>query len=136
MNPVYAGFVPSGGKLFQGVHQPIISRDEWDAVAKLRSDQIAERAKLAPKELLAGLMCDCFGRSMTPNRLFRRGKLHVHYRSNQNAWGVRHQIKRLTAETPATDRLTVSALQNFLKDRQRLRSVLTDLGKSASEMRT
>jgi len=86
MNPVYAGYLSVCGSLHPGVHQPIVSQELWKRVAELREKQIAERARATPQEVLDGLLYDCFGRGMTVNRLYRRGKLHAYYRSNQNAW--------------------------------------------------
>lgn len=81
-------------------------------------------------------MYDCFGRSMTANRQMKRGTLHVHYRSNQSAWGVRHKVKRMRISAPAADHMAVSAIQNFLTGRAELRALLTDLGRSAAELRS
>jgi site-specific DNA recombinase len=120
----------SSGNLSRGSHQSIVSVETWERVSEIRAHQIAERAILAPKELLCGLLYDCFG------RLLRRGKLHVHYRSNQSAWGVRHRVKRMRVSAPEADRVAVSAIQYFLDDRARLRGLLTDLGRSASEVRS
>jgi hypothetical protein len=136
MNPVYAGYLLSSGNLSRGSHQAIINVQTWERVSEIRADQIAERTKLAPKELLTGLIYDCFGRSMTANRQLRRGKLHAHYRSNQTAWGIRHRVKRLRISAAQADRLAVSAVQRFLDDRARLRALLTDLGLRASEVRS
>lgn len=136
MNPVYAGYLLSCGKVSRGLHQGIVSQETWERVAAIRARQIAERSKVVPKELLASLMYDCFGRSMTPNRLAKRGKIHVHYRSNQSAWGVRHQVKRMRVSAPETDGIVVSAIQNLLSGRNELRGLLTDLGRSARELRT
>lgn len=136
MNPVYAGYLLSGGKLNRGSHQQIVTEDVCERVSELRARQIAERTKIAPPELLAGLMHDCFGRSMTANRQIRRGKLHVHYRSNQSAWGDRHRIKRMGISAPEADRIAISAIQHFLDDRTQLGELLTDLGRSAPEVRS
>ena len=135
MNPLYAGYLLSAGKISAGVHEPIISKKTWERVTDIRAQQIAERSKNAPIELLAGFIFDCFGRSMTPNRLVKRGKLHVHYRSNQNAWGVRHRIKRMRVSASEADAIAVSAIQNILDGRHELRSLLTDLGRPAAELR-
>jgi DNA invertase Pin-like site-specific DNA recombinase len=97
MNPVYAGFIAYGGELHRGLHRPIIRRSVWEDVASLRDKQIISRASWGPKEELGGLIYDCFGRSMSANRLWKRGKLRVFYRSNQSAWGMKHQVKRMAA---------------------------------------
>jgi hypothetical protein len=136
MNPVYAGFVYAGGELSPGVHRPIIPKADWDRVADTRERQIASRVALCRREVLDGLMYDSFGRSMTINRVTKRGKTFLHYRSNQNAWGTRHKIKRMRASSDETELLVVKALQELLCGRERFRSLLTELGRSPSEIRT
>jgi site-specific DNA recombinase len=135
MNPVYAGFVTCGGKPNRGIHQPIISVELWEKVSQLRAAQIAERSERAPRDVLDGLMYDCFGRSMTPNRLFRSGRLLIHYRSNQNAWGTRHGVKRMRANTAETEQLVIAAVQHLLCARDELRSILLKLGLSNAEVK-
>lgn len=135
MNPVYAGFLLSSGKISRGLHQNIVTEESWERVAAIRARQIAERSKEGPKELLGGLLYDCFGRSMTANRLVKRNRIHAYYRSNQSAWGLRHHVKRMGLSAPEADRIVVSAIQNFLTDREKLRGLLTDLGRSAAELR-
>lgn len=35
-NPVYAGFIRSGGKLWEGSHEPIVDREVWGKAVALR----------------------------------------------------------------------------------------------------
>ena len=135
MNPVYAGFLVSSGTFSRALHEKVISEEIWQHVKDLRERHLAERIRGAPKELLCGLIHDCFGRSMSANRQLRRGKLHVHYRSNQSPWGTRHRIKRMTIRAPDADRIVVYAIQLFLSTRSELRALLTNLGRSPTELR-
>lgn len=135
-NPVYAGFVTCGSEVHRGIHRSIVSLKLWERVADLREKQIAARSRSTPDEILSGLVYDCFGRSMTANRLLKYGKLHVHYRSNQNAWGLRHGIKRMGASAMDTERLVLAAVQDLLCDRAQLRSLLLDLGRHRLELAT
>jgi hypothetical protein len=135
MNPVYAGFVHAGNELHRGIHHSIVAEEMWERVAKIRASQISARIKLARREVLDGLMYDCFGRSMTMNRLCKRGKLYLHYRSNQNAWGARHAIKRLRMNSSEAEQLILTALQDLLSGREQLRSVLLESGRSAADLR-
>lgn len=120
MNPVYAGYVHSCGKLHRGVHRPIIEQDIWDEVSRLRLQQIEARAASTPTEVIDGLVNDSFGRGMTVNRLMKRGKLHIYYRSNQNVWGMRHGVKRATIKSADLEQLVLTAIQNLLCGREEL----------------
>jgi site-specific DNA recombinase len=135
INPVYAGFVKAGQEIHRGIHEEIVSQQLWERVADIRTQQNAARALKAPREILDRLMYDCFGRSMTANRHFQAGKLHVFYRSNQNDWGARKGVKRMAANSVETEKLIVSALQDVLSDRERLRSILLDLGRYGPELK-
>jgi site-specific DNA recombinase len=134
INPVYAGYIACGGQVHRGLHGAIVDRDAWESAAAIRDKQIADRLSKGPKETLNGLIYDCFGRSMTANRSLRRGRLTSFYRSNQSDWGRKHGVKRMCARSTETEQLVVSALQSFLCDRERLRSALTDLGRSEREL--
>lgn len=128
MNAVYAGYITVEGTLHRGIHEPIISQELWDRTAELRAIQLAQRAREAPQEVLDGLTYDCFGRGMTVNRLYRQGKLHAYYRSNQNAWGKSNAVKRVTARAAEVESLVIASLQDLLCDREKLRSLMLDLG--------
>jgi DNA invertase Pin-like site-specific DNA recombinase len=132
-NPVYAGFVQYEGKQYEGSHQAIISRQLWNRVRDLRAMQIAKKAR-APKELLSRLLYDCYGRSMTATRLLKRGKLHLSYRSNQSSWGERHGVRRMRVRAFEIEGLILSALQDLLCDRERLRAMLLDMGRHGAEL--
>jgi site-specific DNA recombinase len=134
MNPIYAGYLSVDGAIHRGIHQAIVSQQIWQRAADLREQQMVLRAKDAPQEILDGLMYDCFGRSMTTNRQRKSGKLHVHYRSNQNAWGRSHGVKRMTARSLDAETLVISAVKNLLCDREKLRSLLLDQGRYGPEL--
>jgi len=134
MNPVYAGYLKADDKLYRGIHQPIISQRLWDKATSLRIKQIVMRKREAPTEMLDGLLYDCFGRSMTANRQRKRGKLHVHYRSNQNAWGRTNGVRRMTASSIAVEAIVLSALKRLLSGREELRSLLLEIGRYGTEL--
>lgn len=136
MNPVYTGLIHAGSQLTAGQHRPLICKADWDRVCAIRESQIAARLALCRREVLDGLMYDSFGRSMTVNRSKKGGKFSLHYRSNQNAWCARHEIKRMRASSDETEKLVVYGLQELLCDRERFGSLLTELGCSPAIVRS
>jgi len=135
MNRVYAGYIVCSGRAYRGVHEPLISEELWDAVTAIRQQQIAERRNVTVREVLEGLVYDCFGRGMSVNRQQKGGKLHCHFRSNQNEWGERHSVKRMRVSARELEQLVISAIQELLQGRERLRAILVDMGRSGHALR-
>lgn len=72
-NPVYAGFIRCRGKLYAGVHEPLITRELWDKVQQLLQEhESAMQKKLRAKgrgytyPLRGLLVCAECGRRMRP----------------------------------------------------------------------
>ena len=59
-NPVYTGLIRSGGKLWEGSHEPIIDRETWDKAVALREAKARTHKR---------------GRSPVGKHLFRKGFL-------------------------------------------------------------
>ena len=129
-NPVYAGYVCNKDTIHEGIHQPIVSRDLWERVRRVRAQCVRERKSSLPDELLDGLLFDCFGRKMKVDRQFRGGRWHTSYRSYQSEWGRSKAIKRLRANAPETEGLIRAAIANLLNDCEQVRSILLGLGRS------
>ena len=128
-NPAYAGYVCNNDDVYEGIQQPIVSRDLWERVRRLRAQRVLERKSSLPDQLLDGLLFDCFGRKMKIDRQFRRGRWNVFYRSYQSEWGRTKGIKRLRANAPETEALILAAIKNLLTDTERVRSILLELGR-------
>jgi site-specific DNA recombinase len=58
----------------------------------------------------------------------------VAFRSKQSAWGTRPRVKRMGIRAVDADRMIVTALQDLLRSPEKLRSMLTDLGRSTDEL--
>ena len=75
-NPVYIGKMRWGQKLYQGIHEPIISKELFDAAQSLTKERIKVKRPLMKDYLLKGLIkCAECGSTMTPcftNKKIRR----------------------------------------------------------------
>lgn len=130
MNPVYAGYVVNRDDVFEGLHQPIISRALWEQAKTLRQQCLMIRKASMPNELFDGLLYDCFGRKMKIDRQLRRGRWASHYRSYQDDWCRKNSVKRLRANATETERVIFLAIRALLDDPERLRSLLLELGRT------
>jgi site-specific DNA recombinase len=87
--PIYKGFVSWNDKLYQGIHQPIISEKIFDQVQLVFQDKIKYQADTKTNALLQRLIfCGCCNSIMTPSHSLNRHKQkYFYYRctSTQNA---------------------------------------------------
>lgn len=81
-NPVYAGQTAHQGKLYTGQHERIVDEDLWhdvqDLLALNRNERSVSTTANAPG-LLAGLVVDGDGQSMTATHANKRGKRYRYY---------------------------------------------------------
>jgi site-specific DNA recombinase len=80
-NPVYAGWMQSGGELFEGEQQALVERATWHRVQRIldgREKAVGTRG-LNPAYVLRGLLrCGACGEAMTPGST-RRGQKEYRY---------------------------------------------------------
>lgn len=133
-NPVYVGEVRHRGVRYPGLHEPIVSRELWDEVQKLRAKRTrAKIVEIYRTDLLRGLMYDSFGRLMGVLRDYRKATRR-YYISNQNEWGRRQGVRRMRTNADALEQLVLACMSNLLCDRERVRSLLLKLGVHDSEL--
>lgn len=134
-NPVYVGEIPGHDGNYPGKHAPIISRETWEAAAKL----VVARRKPQPhakntEHFLAGLLRDELGRPMYLDIQTKNGRTFTFYASVDAHWARQHFIKAYRCHASRFDKLVVSAIQDFLDDRIRLREALKKAGTHSREL--
>jgi hypothetical protein len=126
-NPIYLGKIRHRDKAYEGLHAPILDQETWDRVQQVRAKQALAKAGRNKRHILTDLLFDCFGRPMSVNQSFAKGRSKRpsrYYISRQTAWGKRQNLKRLRAKADEIEELVISALANFLSDREQVRSML------------
>jgi site-specific DNA recombinase len=135
-NPIYAGYIPHKGELYEGQHDAIIDLKTWEAVQK----QLASRARRKQvrgtakhPSLLAGLIKDGEGAPFTPTHANKKGKRYRYYASRDI---IRHGIKERGWRIPAAEIESAVTLSfaGFLRDETRLTDELSLAG--AAETRS
>jgi site-specific DNA recombinase len=128
-NPIYVGQIRGHDTTYQGVHEPLISEETWEA-AKALSE---ERKKRSPhsKEthhFLAGLLWDDLGRHMLLDLNWQRGRTYCAYVSSNAAWSQVEFRRAYRCNADNLDRTVMAAVCDFLTERGKLRSALKGLG--------
>ena len=123
-NPVYMGDVTHLGSRYRGRHKPIVSKQLWEAVQRLRLETTARRNDEAPTDRLPSVIFDCYGRRMAMVRKYRNGGCERHYQSYPTAWGKLHRVPRMRAPAEELEKLTIAAISSMLLDREQMRSIL------------
>ncbi|NKB15992.1 MAG: recombinase family protein [Sphingomonadales bacterium] len=134
-NPIYVGQIRSHNTTYQGVHEPLISEETWEAAQALSE----ERKKRSPhsKEthhFLAGLLWDNLGRHMLLDRNWQRGRTYCAYVSSNAAWSQVEYRRAYRCNADNLDRSVLAAVCEFLGDRGKLRGALKGLGMFGDEL--
>ena len=128
-NPIYVGQIRGHDTTYQGVHEPLISAETWEAAQALSE----ERRRRSPhsKEThhcLAGLLWDDLGRHMLLDLNWHRGRTYCAYVSSNAAWSQAEYRRAYRCNAQHLDRTVRAAVCDFLADRGKLRSALKGLG--------
>lgn len=127
-NPVYAGYIRHKKEMYEGMHEPIISREKWQQVQDLlmatsRTERGQEKQSL--KYLLKGKIFDADGVVYTPMRSNKGGK-HYYYYVNQSCVQSRASLKKVIGRLPAheIETLVMKAVSADITDIKKLSNIL------------
>ena len=128
-SPIYVGEIQGHDRTYEGRHEPIISRETWDAAQALS----AARKKPVPhakqtNHFLAGLLCDDLGRHMYLEVDWHRGKPYYCYASSNATWSQAEYRRAYRSRADHLDKLILASISAFLSDRGQVRRALKGLG--------
>lgn len=134
-SPIYVGEIQGHDRTYPGRHEPIISRETWEAAQTLTE----ARKKKAPHakqtdHFLAGLLWDDLGRHMLLDLNWHRGKPYCAYASSNAAWSQAEYRRAYRSNAEHLDKLVVAAVAEFLGDRGKVRAALKGLGISGEDL--
>lgn len=134
-NPVYIGEIKGSPSSFKGRHEPLISRETWEAAQRLaKSRRRPQPNSRGTRHFLAARLIDELGRHMLLE-LSRYDPLHsAYYASSRTKWCRAKHIRQYRTHAGRFDALVTSAIVEFLRDRIRLRQALRTLGIANDEL--
>lgn len=125
-NPTYVGQIAHRGEIYPGDHEPIVTREQFEAVQdKLRSNVHSRTLRLKSSPyLLTGLLFDSVGNRMSPSHTLKKGIRYQYYVSQ----GVLQskevgEVARVSSQDLET-LITVFLHQNFSVKPGQVRDVL------------
>ena len=134
-NPFYVGDIRGKGTNYPGIHEPIISRNTWEAAQALSASRQKRPADSRDtKHFLAGLLWDDLGRNMRLDLNWHRGTTYCAYVSSNAAWSQREYRRAYRCNADNLDKLVLASVSDCLCDRGRFRSALKGLGISDQEL--
>ena len=136
-SPIYVGEIQGQDQTYPGRHEPIISRETWEAAQVLS----AARSKKTPhakqsNHFLAGLLWDDLGRHMLLEVDWHKGRPYYAYASSNAHWSQAEFRRAYRSNAAHLDKLIVSTVSTFLADRGKLRNALKSLGLWGIELDT
>jgi DNA invertase Pin-like site-specific DNA recombinase len=133
LNSVYVGMVKNAGRLYPGNHEPIVPRELWERAQSIRSENAQPKA-CPIVDLLPRLVWDSFGRLMSVHRMYKKTGCFRHYVSRPDKWGQPSALKRTRAPADELESLVVAALQALLLSKERVRTILLDVGRYGGDV--
>jgi site-specific DNA recombinase len=123
-NPIYAGYIRHRKEMHEGMHEPIISKEQWQQVQEtLMSLSHTQRglSKQSLKYLLKGKIFDMDGVVYTPMRS-NKGKKHYYYYVSQNLVHNRNTLRGVVSRLPAheIETLVLNSVAAELRDIKKL----------------
>ncbi len=130
-NPIYAGLMKTGGKLYDGQHNAIVDRKTWDAVQIKLAERTqwtgTPKSKISP---LAGLLY-WNGERLTPSHTTRGRRRHRYYISHANKTGVQDRVRLRADDIEAA--LKGSVIE-WISDSENAASEIAATGASAKDI--
>ncbi len=125
-NKTYLGEVDYKGKVYEGEHEAIVSRDLWDAAQRvLTNNRVKRQSKIntASQSFLKGLLFDEDGNAFSPSHAVKQGKRYRYYHT---APARGDKASRLPA--PQIENHVTSELTHFFQDPKKVMSELQSMG--------
>jgi DNA invertase Pin-like site-specific DNA recombinase len=134
-NPIYVGEIRGHDTTYPGRHEPIISRETWEAAQAL----CAARKRKTPHaqntdHFLAGLLWDDLGRHMLLRADENPHNPKHSYFSSNATWSYTEYRRQYHCNADRLEKLVTCSVVEFLGDRRSLRSALKILGVYGEEL--
>lgn len=133
-NHTYVGEIAYKGAVYPAVHEPIISRELWDAVQVRAAGLRTRTARKTAPHLLTGLLYDGLGRSMSGDSARREETEYRYYRSTARRGRHRGQRQTVRVDAPLLEEMTRSAICAFFRDRFALGGAALKCGRLDAEI--
>lgn len=134
-SPIYVGEIQGHDRTYPGRHEPIISRETWEAAQAL-SEARKKRPAHAKQtnHFLAGLLWDDLGRHMLLDVDWHRGTPYFAYSSSNAIWSQTEYRRVYRCNADRLEQLVVATVSEFLSDRGKLRAALKSIGLYGDEL--
>lgn len=133
-NPIYMGKIPHKDKLFDGLHESLISHEDWQAVQTIKASNIRNRfgdASKTKKNALKGLVeCDCCGYAMVVTSTKKGNKYYDYYTSLKAIKEGYAKCKLGSIPAGELESFVITKIQNLFKSPQ----IVTQLSKKVNEV--
>ena len=130
-NRIYVGEVVHKDKVYPGEHEPIVSREVFDAVQTKLADRTASSSGSVRKRvsLLAGMIHDDVGRPMSPCHTRNHGRRYSYYASSMNDDASSPALRLPAGELELSVRNTIA---EWLRDGDMMRELAS--GRNAEDI--
>lgn len=136
-NPIYIGQIQHKDKVYDGAHEPIIEKPNWDQVQATLKDNAVKRRTIGNSKsptLLAGLLFDGEGNKLVPHHVNKKGRRYHYYVSQKLKTGNQDTGWRIPAKT--IERIILNTLVSIFGSKLQILALLLIKNSSAEKLQT
>jgi len=123
-NPLYAGDVHHGGQSWPGQHEPIVTRELWDAVQQRLADNEVKAKRTGRTTLLTGILFDETGDRLSPSHAMKAGRRYRYYVSRRLVQARRKDETGWRLPAEQLEKTVLAFLTDLLGDERQLAKLI------------
>ena len=139
-NAFYSGYIDNEFGIVKGIHPPIVTREMQDDVRKIQQSRHVKKKDFRRHLLTGKIRCPHCGKNLSihivgPSRKGRRYNKLYYYICPSNSANGKLSCEGIHLRAEQIEVQAVTAVRNFLNDKERLRQIQNQLNKKIAKVR-
>ena len=139
-NAFYSGYIDNEFGIIKGIHPPIVTREMQDDVRKIQQSRHVKKKDFRRHLLTGKIRCPHCGKNLSvhivgPSRKSRRYNKLYYYICPSNSANGKLSCEGIHLRAEQIEVQAVTAVRDFLNDKERLRQIQNQLNKKIAKVR-
>lgn len=139
-NAFYSGYIDNEFGIIKGIHPPIVTREMQDDVRKIQQSRHVKKKDFRRHLLTGKIRCPHCGKNLSihivgPSRKSRRYNKLYYYICPSNSANGKLSCEGIHLRAEQVEVQAVTAVREFLNDKERLRQIQNQLNKKIAKVR-
>ena len=139
-NAFYSGYIDNEFGIIKGIHPSVVTREMQDDVRKIQQSRHVKKKDFRRHLLTGKIRCPHCGKNLSihivgPSRKGRRYNKLYYYICPSNSANGKHSCEGIHLRAEQIEVQAMTAVRNFLNDKERLRQIQNQLNKKIAKVR-